>query len=515
MQKLWDALLARLPAYIYWLDKEGNYINCNLKFAEQVSTDLIHGDEYQASTWHKNNIYALTKHESHIFIEEFSLKNGTRIICQSYKIPINENDDKAVGLVNLSFEVESQKKLLQENHDLKMALNTILANLPAHIYWQNKEGIILGCNENQAISLGFKSTDEVVGKHPSELISKKDTATLMDVLHKVVSTGKPIVLEEKTTYKQGILDMLSQKVPLANEAGEIVGIMGISIDISAQKQAQEREKQAITKEAEAKGKAEAEEQLRQAVTIISGSIAHDLRTPLSIIDMSAERLKKYMPALVEAYHKAEDANLLTEKLQEKLLDNFSEIGGLILEEIHEMKEFITASLKKLSKAIAGDTSAESLALCSMDKCIDQTIRRYPYVGDEHKLVNWNRKADFKFMGNEILMIRILFNLIKNSLEQIKQNKRGEIFITTEMGEKENVLRVKDTAGGAPPEIVEHLFDGYKTTKKEGTGVGLAFCKKLMQDFGGNITCHSEYGDYIEFVLTFPKVAENLQANDNK
>jgi signal transduction histidine kinase len=71
----------------------------------------------------------------------------------------------------------------------------------------------------------------------------------------------------------------------------------------------------------------------------------------------------------------------------------------------------------------------------------------------------------------------------------------------------NSLRFKDTAGGAAPEIVEHLFDGYVTTKGDGTGIGWAFCKLIMQSFGGDIICHSLEGESIEFVPTFPRLPE--------
>ena len=69
----------------------------------------------------------------------------------------------------------------------------------------------------------------------------------------------------------------------------------------------------------------------------------------------------------------------------------------------------------------------------------------------------------------------------------------------------NLITVKDTAGGASPEVIDKLFSGYFTTKKNGTGIGLSFCKKTMKNFGGDITCHNVYGKYIEFVLSFPKI----------
>lgn len=62
--------------------------------------------------------------------------------------------------------------------------------------------------------------------------------------------------------------------------------------------------------------------------------------------------------------------------------------------------------------------------------------------------------------------------------------------------------VRDTAGGVTEDVIRQLFRGYKTTKKEGTGIGLVFCKNVMESFGGEITCHLVDGDKIEFRLNF-------------
>jgi signal transduction histidine kinase len=109
------------------------------------------------------------------------------------------------------------------------------------------------------------------------------------------------------------------------------------------------------------------------------------------------------------------------------------------------------------------------------------------------------------MGNEILFIRMISNLLNNALHQIKQNRRGEVFISQEDGEKVNILQVKDTAGGISSKLLEHIFTGYHTTKEEGTGIGLAFCKHTIKSFGGDIRCNSVEGYFTEFVLSFPKI----------
>ena len=130
-----------------------------------------------------------------------------------------------------------------------------------------------------------------------------------------------------------------------------------------------------------------------------------------------------------------------------------------------------------------------------------------YPRRENLVINQCFPYDFFFMGNSILMMKVLFNLIRNAEEQIIANGIGEITITTREAEDNNLLIVKDTAGGAPPEVVDNLFKDFFTTKKDGTGIGLAYCKKMMRNFDGDISCYSVFGESIEFILSFPKIPD--------
>jgi len=131
------------------------------------------------------------------------------------------------------------------------------------------------------------------------------------------------------------------------------------------------------------------------------------------------------------------------------------------------------------------------------------LDEYPYLENEKALIHWDTSHLFTFMGNPLLFYRIMFNLIKNSLYQIREKGHGEIFIRAEQTETHNVLYFKDTAGGVTQDIIDNIFNSYQTTKAEGTGVGLAFCKLTMQSFGGEMSCHLADGDCIEFWLEFP------------
>ena len=171
--------------------------------------------------------------------------------------------------------------------------------------------------------------------------------------------------------------------------------------------------------------------------------------------------------------------------------------------VTEMNDYINVSLKALSKVLTKELRPEDLVVCSADTVIRNAIARYPFEGNQASLVQVDTAYQFEFMGNPVLFFRVLSNLIKNALEQIALKQRGDIVISTREGSEMNEIVVKDTAGGASPEVVANLFGGYKTTKQQGTGVGLAFCQLTMESFQGRISCHSVEGEYIEFVLGFP------------
>lgn len=69
--------------------------------------------------------------------------------------------------------------------------------------------------------------------------------------------------------------------------------------------------------------------------------------------------------------------------------------------------------------------------------------------------------------------------------------------------------VHDTGGGIPADVLPHIFRRFYTSAGDsdsvlGTGIGLAFCRDVMGSFGGTIECSSVYGEFSEFVLTFPQ-----------
>ena len=295
---------------------------------------------------------------------------------------------------------------------------------------------------------------------------------------------------------------------------KVEAILGIYIDITELKQAQEREKMAL-EEAAAKSQALAQiqEELQQAILTFAGTMSHDLRTPLTSISMIDSLLLKTLPTLIDVYKQFREANAELERgdpgyIDAKYLKLVGESYTNISDALKQAESYIDATLKIIRGVASGSEliKEEDLVSCSIEEIIRRAAGHYPFKneGDEEK-IHYDTLNAFNFMGNSIFMARILQNLIKNSFEQIHLKGKGEIFITCEQGEKENLVKIKDTAGGVTSATVEQLFKGFNSTKKGGTGIGLSSAKRIMQAFGGDITCQLVDGDCIEFILSFSKL----------
>ena len=317
----------------------------------------------------------------------------------------------------------------------------------------------------------------------------------------VIKTGQPkINIEEPPVVAADgrTLYFLTTRVPILDSNKQVIGVIGNSIDITELKKAQENEKQALQKSSSA-------EATKRALMIFSGMSTHDLRTPLSSINLRAAFLKKYVPALLEAYKFSTRADLNVAYIQPKVLEDLPRSPEDIMQGVREANEYIDASLKSLKGASQGEEliSQDQLSDCNVERLLQRIIQGYPYKANEEALLHCNTEGDFNFKGNVIFFNRLIENLIKNAFEQIELKGKGEIFIECVHNDSLNLLKIKDTAGGVTQEIIDQLFSGIKSTKEGGTGIGLSSAKQIMQGMKGDIECHLVDGDCIEFVLSFP------------
>ena len=136
---------------------------------------------------------------------------------------------------------------------------------------------------------------------------------------------------------------------------------------------------------------------------------------------------------------------------------------------------------------------------SMKKVVKKALAEFAFESEEQRgLVDVNLNNNFTFKGDESLMVFVLFNLLKNALYY-----KAKIDIWLNATAHGNYLHFQDYGVGISKDKLPSIFDSFFTAnKKGGTGLGLAFCKRVMQAFGGDVICE---GEYTSFALLFPKL----------
>lgn len=240
-----------------------------------------------------------------------------------------------------------------------------------------------------------------------------------------------------------------------------------------------------------------QEKIETLITV-GESIAHELRTPLKTIKSGASGLQKYLPELLETYQIAERGGLEIPEIEDLHYEILSRTLDNISSEVNFSWTFIDLLLVNANQGVG----ARPYQACSMQHCVTEALQRYPYDSNEESMIHFEG-GDFTFLGDRELMIHIFFNLLKNALYYIKVAGKGRVTISLASHKNNNVLYFKDTAKGISKKALPHVFDRFFSETFHGTGIGLAFCKLVMQNFGGSIACRSEEGEYAEFMLTFP------------
>ena len=242
------------------------------------------------------------------------------------------------------------------------------------------------------------------------------------------------------------------------------------------------------------GEKQAEEQLRLALTALAGSIAHEMRNPLGQVKYSLDSIEHTLPTPSSS---SADQPLSAQKLN--TLYRQLALGQIA---IKRGLQVITMTLNEVNAKSIDPASFEYLKAGIVTQ---KAIEEYGFDTEgERKKVTVTVLQDFTFKVNETLYSLVLFNLIKNALYYFKLHPEARLTITI----SPSVVKVKDTGPGMSEETLSELFQAFKTSGKSGgTGLGLAYCKRAMQAFGGEITCNSVLGEYTEFSLRFPAISQ--------
>jgi PAS domain S-box-containing protein len=378
-----------------------------------------------------------------------------------------------------SKDLQNKKNHLKKVNNI---LEEIIENAPIIIFWKNRNGVYLGCNSSFLNLMELKNKNELIGKKDSDFqISEKENFMEDDNL--VMSSKQPKLnyIETITTKNNGLRIVNTSKVPLYDENQNVIGILGVTQDITENIKNQNQIKSQ-------------EELLIQQSKLASmgemiAFIAHQWRQPLSVISTLSTGLKLQ-----------KELNLSNEENEKEILDNINNNAQYLSKTIDDFKNFFKKSEEKI------EINSSEL----FEKTLNLVYSRLKTRDIE--IIIQDNEIDFETYENEI--IQVLINIINNSIDAFENIKTKKfIFIDINKNENKIILQIKDNAGGIKEEIINKIFDPYFTTKdkEHGTGLGLYMSKEIItKHLNGKIEVSNTNFTYLDqnyfgtlFIITLP------------
>jgi CheY-like chemotaxis protein/signal transduction histidine kinase len=227
----------------------------------------------------------------------------------------------------------------------------------------------------------------------------------------------------------------------------------------------------------------------------AGSIAHEMRNPLMRVRHALDTLAQAVPPTLPG----QAVSLTHEQLR------------AIAQAVVQGQDAVSRGLQAISVTLGqlkpGTIDPAGFRCLWAAQCVHKAVAEFAYESEAHRArMRVAQRGDFAFMGDETAFVLVLFNLIRNALFYLPTHP--DIVVTLTVDGPAGEVRVHDTGPGMPAELRAHLFEEFHTRgKPHGTGLGLAFCRRAVRAFGGEIACESRLGEFTEFRLRLPALPD--------
>jgi PAS domain S-box-containing protein len=386
---------------------------------------------------------------------------------------------------------------------------------PDCIYAKDRHGRIIYANPSTVRVIG-QPLGQILGASTSDFNEVPEEVVQIDKNDaRIMETGVGEVFEETLTDPAGqALLFRSTKSPLLGADGEVIGIAGISVDITAERQAAEAMSQKLEAQvaertaelataltalqSEVAERERVEAQIRQMQKIesigqLTGGIAHDFNNMLAVVLGSLEIVRRRMgsdPAkALSAVENAEEGAKRAAQLTARLLA-FSRQLPLAPEPV-DANSLVGGMSELLRSTIGEPVQIETVLAGGLWKCLIDA----PQL--ENAIVNLCVNArDAMPDGGKLTIETHNCHLDDNYAARNAEVEAGQYVLVS----------VSDSGSGMPPAVIERAFDPFFTTKEvgKGTGLGLSQVHGFVRQSGGHIKIYSEEGAGTTVKLYLPR-----------
>jgi two-component system nitrogen regulation sensor histidine kinase NtrY len=391
------------------------------------------------------------------------LAEGTHEVAHgNWDYEIESGKDDEIGTLVESFN-QMTRDLKQINLELeqrKRFVETLLANITAGVIAVDPAGIITTWNKAAEEMLGVKAVG-VLGKNHQELFHGGQLQEMRDILENV-KDRESVERQIKIPLPDQLLTVVVTAATLRDDDGKTLGVMIFIEDITQIQKVQRME----------------------AWREVARRIAHEIKNPLTPIQLSAERLRKRYAKLLEGN------GAILDKCTSTIIQQVNELKNLV----NEFSHFARLPSAHLTTNDLNEIVQEALFLFK----------------EGHNQIH------FLFDNGEIPPLeldreqikRVVMNLLDNAVAAVAD--KGEIRISTSHDASRAVvyLEVADNGCGVAPEVRARIYEPYFSTKKNGTGLGLTIVSQIIEDHRGYVRVRPNEPKGAKFIVEFPVQTAN-------
>ena len=416
----------------------------------------------------------------------------------------------------LEHRVEERTEELRQSQAL---YHSLVEHLPLHVYRKDERGKFVFVNSHFCQFHALKA-EQILGKTILEITGQKAAEFDVKDDESILSTGEPIEREEEHQDKSnGSRHFQIIKSPVFSSDGKVVGIQGVSFDITERKLA-EAKLQEVNRELVRASR-------HAGMAEVATSVLHNVGNVLNSVNVSA--------------------SMMLDRLKQSRIPNFVRVVAMIRQHTNDLGQFITVDpkgrqipdyLENLATLLSQEQTSFTNEMQGLIKHVDhiknivvmqqsyakvagvsETVNIPELVEDalridaselERHRIEINRQYDTEVPGISVdkhRLLQILVNLVRNARHACNDSAADQKAITVQV--RSTALRVSitvaDNGVGIPPENLTRIFQHGFTTRRSGHGFGLHSGALAAKEMGGTLAVHSDGpGKGASFTLELPR-----------
>lgn len=364
-----------------------------------------------------------------------------------------------VGVVVIIYIARSKSYSILKNQYRRIQDYTgnILDNMSDSVFVADNAGTLLLLNRAAEMLLGVRA-EAAAGMHFTQLLGKEE-----NLISKTLTKNEPVAYMENCIVKKDGSEIVAggSSSIIWDEAGKADAVIAVLRDVTQIRLFEENKKR--------------HEKL-SAMGELAAGVAHEIKNPLNLISITAQRL-------VKEFEPVNDA------------DEYSQLIQGMRQEINRVTEIINQFLRFARPPVLIKTKI------NISDLLEDAARLFEGAASE-RCINLAVAADqIEILADASQLRQVMVNLIQNAFDAVEDY--GKVWITASEKNNSLLITVFDNGKGIPQENLKKIFDIYFTTKTSGNGLGLSIVNQIINAHDGTIKAESSLKSGTIFTIELP------------